>query len=213
MQDAIENGVIHDNPFNMVRKPRAETRGQYLSYGQEERIIRHKHGWFMDAVVFSVETGVRQGELIKLMSANLDITNRILRLDVRQTKGGKLARTALKPRSVPLTDRAMEALGKSGRRGRVGLLFKGPKGRPMNASTLQYHWVRAVDFMSPERPVWHDLRHTWATRATMAGVDVVTLQAWAGWSSIQMAQRYNHIPEDHLRSSADKLDELRERSA
>jgi integrase len=213
MQDAIENGVIDTNPFNMVRKPRAETRGQYLSYTQEELIIEGKPLWFRAAVVFSVETGVRQGEIIKLQAANLDLKNRMLRLDVRETKGGRLARTVLKPRSVPLTDRAMEALGKSGMKDRVGLLFKGPMGGPLRPSTLQYHWVRATEFLSPERPVWHDLRHTWATRATMAGVDVITLQAWAGWSSIQMAQRYNHIPEEHLRTSADKMENLRKESA
>jgi len=213
MQEAVEDGFISTNPFNKVKRPRAETRGQYLSYSQEEAIIRNKPGWFVDAVVFSIETGVRQGELVNLMSSNLNIDDRILRLDVRETKGGKLARGSLKARSIPLTDRAITALGESCHKRRVGLLFRGPKGRLLRTSTLYDNFVRSTGFMSSKRPVWHDLRHTWATRVAMAGIDVSTLQAWAGWTSLAMAQRYTHIPEDHLRDSAAKLGELRIRSA
>ncbi|MBA3323118.1 MAG: tyrosine-type recombinase/integrase [Pyrinomonadaceae bacterium] len=43
----------------------------------------------------------------------------------------------------------------------------------------------------------YDLRHTWATRAAMAGVDLVTLAAMIGHSRIQMVLRYAHPSEEH----------------
>jgi integrase len=43
----------------------------------------------------------------------------------------------------------------------------------------------------------YDLRHTWATRSAMAGVDLVTLAAMLGHSRIQMVLRYAHPTEEH----------------
>ena len=43
----------------------------------------------------------------------------------------------------------------------------------------------------------YDLRHTWATRAAMAGIDLVTLAAMLGHSRIQMVLRYAHPTEEH----------------
>ena len=43
----------------------------------------------------------------------------------------------------------------------------------------------------------YDMRHTWATRAAMSGVDLVTLAAMLGHSRIQMVLRYAHPTEEH----------------
>ncbi len=52
-----------------------------------------------------------------------------------------------------------------------------------------------------ESPIPHfrlyDLRHTWATRAAMAGVDLVTLAAMLGHSRIQVVLGYAHPTEEH----------------
>jgi integrase len=43
----------------------------------------------------------------------------------------------------------------------------------------------------------YDLRHTWATRAAMSGIDLVTLAAMLGHSRIQMVLRYAHPTQEH----------------
>lgn len=43
----------------------------------------------------------------------------------------------------------------------------------------------------------YDLRHTWASRAAMSGVDLVTLAAMLGHSRIQMVLRYAHPTQQH----------------
>ena len=45
----------------------------------------------------------------------------------------------------------------------------------------------------------HDLRHTWASRMAMAGVDLLTIKELGGWKTIQMVQRYAHLSPDHKR--------------
>jgi hypothetical protein len=52
----------------------------------------------------------------------------------------------------------------------------------------------------------YDLRHTWATRAAEAGIDLVTLAAMMGHSRIQMVMRYAHPTQGHQSSAMSKLE-------
>ena len=52
----------------------------------------------------------------------------------------------------------------------------------------------------------YDLRHTWATRAAMSGIDLVTLAAMLGHSRIQMVLRYAHPTEQHQAEAMRKLE-------
>lgn len=52
----------------------------------------------------------------------------------------------------------------------------------------------------------YDLRHTWATRSAMSGVDLVTLAAMLGHSRIQMVLRYAHPTEEHQFAAMKKLE-------
>ena len=51
---------------------------------------------------------------------------------------------------------------------------------------------------------WHGLRHTWASRLTMKGVDPRTLQTLSGWRSLVMVERYSHLIPDHIRRAVEK---------
>lgn len=52
----------------------------------------------------------------------------------------------------------------------------------------------------------YDLRHTWATRAPMSRIDLVTLAAMLGHSRIQMVLRYAHPTEEHQVQAMRKLE-------
>jgi integrase len=54
----------------------------------------------------------------------------------------------------------------------------------------------------------YDCRHTFATRAVEAGVDLVTLAALLGHSKIQMVLRYAHPTEEHKVLAIRKLEEF-----
>jgi len=52
---------------------------------------------------------------------------------------------------------------------------------------------------------FHDLRHTFATRLVLAGVDLATVSKLLGHSSIQMTMRYAHPTPEALKNAVAKL--------
>jgi integrase len=59
----------------------------------------------------------------------------------------------------------------------------------------------------------YDLRHTYASRAVMAGVDLPTLAARRGNTSIQMTMRYVRRAEEHERAAVAKIEKFKTTSA
>ena len=55
-----------------------------------------------------------------------------------------------------------------------------------------------------EGTTWHTLRHTFASRAVMAGVDIRTVQELMGHSTITMTMRYAHLSPAHLRAAVNR---------
>jgi len=51
---------------------------------------------------------------------------------------------------------------------------------------------------------FHTLRHTFASHAVMAGVDLYTLAKILGHKDIKMVQRYAHLAPVHLQAATDQ---------
>jgi len=52
---------------------------------------------------------------------------------------------------------------------------------------------------------WHDLRHTFASRLVMAGVDLRTVQQFLGHTTIVTTMRYAHLSPEHGKAAIEKL--------
>lgn len=52
---------------------------------------------------------------------------------------------------------------------------------------------------------WHDLRHTFASRLVMAGVDIRTVQDLLGHHDIKQTMRYSHLSQDHRQAAVAKM--------
>jgi site-specific recombinase XerD len=55
---------------------------------------------------------------------------------------------------------------------------------------------------------WHTCRHTFASRLTMAGVDLRTVAELGGWRTLAMVQRYAHLSPTHLQAAVERLVEV-----
>ena len=85
-------------------------------------------------------------------------------------------------------------------------MFRTPQGTPCRnfrtAFERAVHKAGIVDF------TFHDLRHTFASRLVMAGVDLPTVQALLGHKTIAMTLRYTHLSSDHKQRAVGKLEQF-----
>jgi len=69
----------------------------------------------------------------------------------------------------------------------------------------RYWWEAAVRDAKLEDFHWHDLRHTFASRCVMAGVDLRTLAQLLGHKTLQMVLRYSHLSQSHELAAVERL--------
>ena len=68
------------------------------------------------------------------------------------------------------------------------------------------HWFEdAVTEAGIRHFTWHDLRHTFASRLVMVGVDIRTVQELLGHKAIAMTCRYAHLAPAHQLAAVEKL--------
>lgn len=51
----------------------------------------------------------------------------------------------------------------------------------------------------------HTLRHTFASRLVMEGVDLPTVQQLGGWQSLSMLERYAHLSPAHKAKAVERI--------
>ncbi len=106
--------------------------------------------------------------------------------------------------SGPSVHPALAALGEAQKRsdGTGPLIRNGDGG----ALTSPRYWFEpAVKKAKLRSFSWHCLRHTFASRLVMAGVDLRTVQELMGHKSIQMTVRYSHLTPKHTLAAVEML--------
>jgi integrase/recombinase XerD len=146
--------------------------------------------------------GLRLSELTHLRVADIDSARMVIH--VRQGKGAK-------DRLVPLSLRLLEELRAYWRvyRPRPWLFPGHPSERPITGSNIQRRFGRLVRRVGLSKPCsMHTLRHSYATHLLEAGVDVLTLKALLGHTSLQTTARYLHVSTHRLGQTPSLLDLL-----
>ena len=125
----------------------------------------------------------------------MDFATRLL--SVSQTKNGET-------RHIPLNAAALSAFhqlhqNSSGE----GYVFTNRHGDRLLKGR---HWFEpAIREAGVKDFSWHCLRHTFASRLVMAGVDLRTVQQLMGHKAIQMTVRYAHLAPEHQMAAVERL--------
>src|SRR5215470_4804803 len=82
-------------------------------------------------------------------------------------------------------------------------VFCSPTGKPLH--NFERDWKPALQAAQIPDFRFHDLRHTFASRLAMKGVDLYTLQRAGGWKTQVMVQRYAHLSPDYIRAAVERL--------
>jgi integrase len=189
-----------DNPVCRVSMEQENnTRDRWLTVDEEARIVGAAAAWLRELMVFAIHTGMRQGEILGLTWAGVDLFRRTV--TVFKSKNGER-------RTIPLNQTALDLLKhKAGSRSvDTELVFPSEAHTRLNASNISRSLNLALEKAKITDFHFHDLRHTCATRMVQAGVDLYKVQRLLGHKSPIMTQRYAHHYPESLRDGVEALD-------
>ncbi len=176
----------------------------------------------------AVHTGLRQGEELGLRWLDVDRTGPELHvMNALQRIGDSYqlveVKSASSRRTVPLTGVAVEAL-EAERRAQLetqlaaggrwrepipGLVFTTRTGQPRSGSGVTHAFAAALRVAGLPPMHWHHLRHAFAGLALASGVDLATVSALLGHSSVNLtASTYAGVMPSTKRQATDRLERL-----
>ena len=88
----------------------------------------------------------------------------------------------------------------------TGAVFRNRYGMPYRSFRSAFE--RAVRKAAIRDFTFHDLRHTFASRLVMAGVDLPTVKELMGHKNISMTLRYTHLSRDHKQRAVRTLEQF-----
>ncbi len=201
---AIADGKVATNPVNAVTLYKENNeRVRFLSDDEEHRLAESLGDEEWPIAQLAIHTGLRRGEQFTLLWANVDFTTGLITIPL--SKSGKLRR-------VPMNETAREILRALPSRCHSAYVFPSTTGKePQDAHSYVRRVFRpAVEQAGIEEGLrWHDLRHTFASRLVMAGVDLRTVQELMGHQSITTTLRYAHLSPGHQLDAIKRLDAAR----
>jgi len=183
---------------------------------EEQLYLRHASANLRDAAIITCDSGLRPEELLPLLWANVDLASR------PETPNGVIhvrgdGKSAAAIRSVPLTPRAggilqqrwkaAEAGGKKSR-----FVFPG-SGKTGHIVSMQHPHEEAIEKAKIRPAEFYCWRHSFGTRAAMAGMDKFALCRLMGHSSPSVTEKYYiHVTTEHVAAGFGKFVEYSERA-
>jgi integrase len=193
---------VKDNPVQRVSKEKVHNLiERWLTAEEEVRLLAAAPPWLQEIIVFAINTGLRQSEILNLTWSNVDLFRRTITL-LEQKNGGR--------DTLPVNAKALDVLkGRAKARSlKSDYVFFNGAGHRIDARDLLRVFYPVMRKADVEGFRFHDLRHTFATRLVQAGADIYTVQKLGRWKTIQMVMRYAHHHPESLRAGIEILDRI-----
>jgi integrase len=171
---------------------------RFITAEQVQALLRELPAHQQDMVLFALQTGLRQSNVVKLEWSEINLEQAHMWVNAAQSKNRK-------PIAAPLNREALAVLHRQ--LGKHSVRVFTFAGKPIaNANTRA--WRNALKRAGITDFRWHDLRHTWASWHRMQGTPTHELQQLGGWKTGAMVERYAHLAPDHLANAAARLDSV-----
>lgn len=164
-------------------------------------LLNLENGMFCDhltpMVYLSMHTGLRRGELFSLSWDHVDLHKAMITVTGDRAKSGKT-------RHIPLNAEALYALKTWNKQcSDHELVFPSKDGHQMN--NVRKSWTGVLKNSNIIHFRWHDLRHHFASRLVMAGVDLNTVRELLGHADMKVTLRYAHLAPEHKAEAVARL--------
>lgn len=196
------------SPLHGIKAPQLfNARVGFLSYDDADRLTdaaKSKSQDLHDAIVISLNTGMRKGEVMRMEWQDVDLVHGIIivRDGPKQKPGGIV-------HINPEVEGVLSAR-KDGRAKPHGKVFPGVKGEERDISRSFAILVRELGLnegVTDRRNlvVFHTLRHTFASWLAMAGTDILRIKALMRHKTLAMTERYAHLIPDATKAAVHNL--------
>ncbi len=192
LSKAEEWGFIVTSPLSKFKPAHVD------SIVKVRYLTQHEYGDHLTPMVLlSLNTGLRRGELFALRWEDVNFEQAILTINGDTAKSGKT-------RHIPLNIVAQNILKCwQEQTSAQGLVFHSYNGDPFN--NVKTSWTGLLKASGIKNFRWHDMRHHFASRLVMSGVDLNTVRELLGHADIKMTLRYAHLAPEHKAKAVAKL--------
>jgi len=179
---------LKDNPVSRVQKERESNEvDRWLTEDEERRLLGDCPEWLRKIIVFALNTGLRQDELLSLEWSRVDLLRKTIL--IQKTKNNK-------PIALPLNSIALNVLMQK-HEGKVrslknDLVFSSQTGTKIGKRNLIRAFAHALEKAEIKDFTFHCLRHTFATRLAQNGVDIYKIAKLLNHKDLKNTQRYSH---------------------
>lgn len=164
-------------------------------------VLSHYGDSLTVAVLISILTGARRGELLALIWADVDLPGRLVTF-VGESEDGDTGTKTVQTRHNPLNPEAVAVLA----------AWREQTAAPATArvfADVKLGWKKPYAAILKSAGItrfrWHDLRHTFASRLVQRGVPLNTVRDLMGHESITTTLRYAHLAPDDKAAAVAKL--------
>ena len=203
LQLAVVSGHLTRNVARLVTA-RAENnaRVRWMRPEEEERVVKVMRECCpgqLPAFYVALNTGMRMSEQFGLTWDRIDFERR--KLFLATTKNGE-------SRKVPMNKTVLALLTDLNAAKTGEYVF--PTERKYKASRPLLNPRQWIEIVLEKAKVdnfhWHDLRHTFASRLVMKGIDLHTVSKLLGHKTLTVTQRYAHLSPEHNLAAVEVLD-------
>lgn len=188
-------GKLADHPGQHVKPLRA-----IQEEDEEARILDASTPALRRLIQIGLLTGFRRQELANLSPEHVDFDRGTVSVAAAFSKNGE-------SRTLPMGARLRSLLEEAfAGRGSAPTVLVTDAGLPWTPGGITDAFRRLCKRLGYGSMGPHVLRHTFASRLVMAGVDLRTVQELMGHKTITMTIRYSHLTPNHKRSAMDLLE-------
>lgn len=229
---AKELGIIQFNPYHDIKKQtRRNSEKRVLTRNEQyklERACRYFLDYRVIGILLSLYTGMRIGEICSLQWGDIDFkrhvisisktVSRVINFDDNNVENEenqsehktvmqvRAPKTQSSSRIIPVPKFLMDKLIKSRQLNPHMYVVNNRNDNPMCPRMLTYVFKRLVKLAEIDDANFHCLRHTFATRALEAGMDIKTVSEVLGHSNHAITLNvYVHSLIDHKRVMMGKI--------
>ncbi|MGD8971378.1 MAG: site-specific integrase [Desulfobacterales bacterium] len=198
----IDAGIVKSNPFARRGTFKEDPKGHYIPDQEFRKIHKHLPEYLKPVILVAYLTGMRRGEILELKWDRVNLSDRYVDLTPDDTKTAE-------PRRIYFgTIKEMkDVFINAARKKKAGhnLVFTKDDGSPVPKWYIQRLFKHACSEAKVFPYRLHDLRHTFNTNMTKAGVDQVFVMKLTGHKTNAMFLRYSHIDKEQGEGAMEKL--------